>query len=213
MKKILIADDHPVVRQGLKKIIAETESFEVAAEAGSGPEVLSAVRESDFDVVLLDLSMPGASGLDVLKQVKAEKPDLPVLILSVHSEEQYAVRALKTGASGYLSKSSATEELITAIETVTAGRKFITPTLSEKLVFHLQSSEDGKLPHEILSDREFEVLCLISEGKTVSTIARELFLSPKTVSTYRSRILEKMALDNNAELMRYAIQNNLVDFV
>ncbi len=213
MIQILITDDHPVVRQGLKQVISETSDITVAGEAGTGQEALDMIRANDYDLVLLDISLPGVSGLDILKQIAAEKPKLPVLILSIHSEEQYAVRALKTGASGYMTKASAPEELIGAIRAISAGGKYITSSLSQRLVMYIQSPSDSKPPHENLSNREYEVLCLIAQGKPVSEIARVLFLSPKTVSTYRTRILDKMGMKNNAELMRYAIKNGLVDLI
>ena len=213
MIQILITDDHPVVRQGLKQVISETSDITVAGEAGTGQEALDMIRTNEYDLVLLDISLPGVSGLDILKQITAEKPKLPVLILSIHSEEQYAVRALKTGASGYMTKASAPEELIGAIRAISAGGKYITSSLSQRLVMYIQSPSDSKPPHANLSNREYEVLCLIAQGRPVSEIARTLFLSPKTVSTYRTRILDKMGMKNNAEMMRYAIKNGLVDLI
>jgi len=210
MIKVIIADDHPIVRAGLKQIITEDGTITVAGEASKGSELLAQVRRKDFDVVLLDLSMPGMDGIDVLKQLKIEKPNIPVIILTVHPESQYALRILKAGASGYLTKDSASDELIRAIRKVNGGGKYISQTLAEKIAFTLDG-DAGKPPHETLSDREYQVLCLIGSGKTVSQIADTLALSVKTVSTYRTRILEKMQLSNNAELIHYAIQNQLVE--
>ena len=209
MLKILIADDHPVFRRGLKQIIAETTDIVVADEAADGLEVLSKVKVGDFDVVLLDISMPGKTGIEVLAQLKYERPKLPVLMLSMHPEEQYAVRALRAGASGYLTKESAPDELVAAIRKVSTGGKYVSSSLAERLASLLQKAE--QLPHDILSRREYQVMCLMASGKTVSEIAKELSLSVKTISTYRSRILEKMKMKNNAELTRYAINNSLID--
>jgi two-component system invasion response regulator UvrY len=210
MIKILIADDHAVVLKGLKQIVAETSDIVVVDEASTGHEVLSKVLKNGFDVVVLDITMPGISGLDVLKQLKIQRPKLHVLVLSVHPEDQYAVRVLKAGASGYLTKESAPAELITAIRKVAAGKKYVTSTLAEKLVSRLQIDTERPL-HEILSDREFQVICMIGAGKTVKQIGERLFLSEKTISTYRSRILKKMSMKNNAELMHYAIKYELVE--
>ena len=210
MINILIADDHPIVREGLKQIIAEAPDMVVAAEASNGYELLDKVRNSDFSVVVLDITMPGIMGLDVLKQLRSEEPDLPILILSMHSEEQYAVRVLRAGASGYLTKASAPDQLLGAIRKVSRGGKYVSASLAEKLAYELDA-ESEKLPHETLSDREYQVLCLIASGKTVRAVAEELSLSVKTVSTYRSRILEKMRMNSNAELTHYTIQNRLVD--
>jgi len=210
MIKILIADDHAIVRRGLKQILEETPNIVVADEASTGKEVLEKISEKEYDVVVLDISLPDKSGLDILKQLKSQKPKLPVLVLSIYPEEQYAERVLKAGASGYLTKESAPEELITAIKKVSVGGKYITASLAEKLAFNLDKKTD-KLSYEILSDREFQVMCLISSGKTQKEIAAELSLSIKTISTYRYRILEKMGMKSNAELTRYAIENKLVN--
>jgi two-component system invasion response regulator UvrY len=207
--KILIADDHPIVRAGIKQILAETSDMVAADEAGSGQEVLNLIQKKDYDVILLDISMPGRSGLEVLKDLKKEKPKTPVLILSIYPEEQYAIRALRAGASGYLTKSSAPNELVSAIRKISSGGRYITEALAEKLASCF--AMDLKTPlHETLSDREYQVMLMIAAGKTVTEIAGELCLSVKTISTYRTHILEKMYLKNNSEIARYAIQNNLL---
>jgi DNA-binding NarL/FixJ family response regulator len=207
--KVLIADDHTLVREGLKQIITESSGISVAGEAGSGEEALALIAGNDVDLLLLDISMPGRSGLDIMKQLKQMKPDLPVLILSMHPEEQYAVRALKAGAAGYLTKDSASEELISAILKISSGQKYISESLAETMAAFL-SVEGEKLPHEFLSDREFEVMHLIVTGLSNKEIAFKLSLSSKTVSTYRTRILEKMDMASNAELTQYAIHHNLI---
>jgi two-component system invasion response regulator UvrY len=208
--RILIADDHAIVRKGLKQIVEETADMVVADEASTGHEVLDKVRDNEYDVVVLDISMPGGDGVDILKQIKKEKPKIPILVLSMHPEEQYAVRVLHAGAAGYMTKESAPDELITALRRVAAGRKYISSSLAEQLAFKLERNADRPL-HEILSDREYQVMCMIASGKEVKKIAEELCLSVKTVSTYRSRILEKMRMKNNAELTRYAIKQQLVE--
>ena len=210
MLKILIADDHAIVRQGLKQIVAETQDMTVAGEATNGQELLDKIRESEYDVVVLDITMPVRNGMDVLKQLRTERPELPVLMLSIHPEEQYALRALKAGASGYLTKESAPDELVIAIRKVSSGGKYISASLAEKLAFKFGGGREQEL-HEALSDREYQVLCMIASGKTVTDIAQELLLSEKTVSTYRSRVLEKMNMKNNAELTYYAIKNQLIE--
>ena len=210
MVKIIIADDHPIVRAGMKQIISEAADLVVAAEAHDGRQLLSKIRQEQYDIVILDITMPHMDGLDVLKQLKIEKPKIPVIVLSVHPEDQYALRVLKAGASGYVTKASAPDELIKAIRKVSRGGKFISPVIAEKLVFQLDT-DFKEMPHETLSDREYQVLCLLASGKTVTDIASELALSVKTVSTYRVRILEKMDMKNNAELIHYAIQNKLVE--
>jgi DNA-binding NarL/FixJ family response regulator len=210
MIRVLIADDHAVVRQGLKQILGGTPEMLVAGEATNGQEVLDKVRAETWDVVVLDISMPDRSGLDVLKQLRSERPKLPVLVLSMHSEDQYAVRVLKAGASGYLTKDSAPDELVKAIRKVVSGGRYVSSFLAEKLAFEI-GTDSSRLPHETLSDREFQVLRLIAAGKSVTEIAAELYLSPKTVSTYRARLLQKMNLGTTAELMHYAMQNHLID--
>lgn len=209
MINVLIADDHAVVRSGLKQILAETSDIVVAGEATNGREVLEKLEQQSWDVLVLDITMPGRSGLEILKDVKHLKPGLPVLVLSMHAEEQFATRTLKAGASGYLNKESAPEELVKAIRKVCSGGKYVSATQAERMVGEL-TGEAGKLPHELLSDREYEILCLIASGKTPTQIAKELSLSVKTVSTYRSRILEKMNLSTNAQLTHYAIKGGLV---
>jgi len=209
MIRILIADDHAIVRRGLKQILAEESGMTVAGEAQNAQEVLDLVRKQAWDVVVLDIAMPGRGGLDVLKEIKPEYPQLPVLILSMHPEDQYAIRALKAGAAGYLTKESAPEELVKAIRKVLAGGKYVSASLAEKLALALEA-DDQKPPHETLSDREYQVMCLIASGKTVGEIADELSLSVKTISTYRARILEKMSLKSNAALTHYAVQQRLV---
>lgn len=210
MIKILIADDHAIFRHGLRQILEENPDMFVGGEASNGQDVLDQVWRSDFDLLLLDINMPGMSGLEALKQLKTQKPKLKVLVLSMYPEEQYAIRALKAGASGYITKASASEELIEAIRKVSQGGKYVSASLAEKLLFDFEADADRPL-HELLSDREYEVLCMIASGKTVSHIAEELCLSVKTVSTYRVRILEKMRMKNNAELTNYAIKQKLID--
>jgi two-component system invasion response regulator UvrY len=210
MTRVLIADDHSIVREGVKSILANVPDVIVAAEARNGKEVLEKVRNETVDLVILDINMPGRSGLEVLKQLKIEHPNLPVLILSMHPEEQYGLRVLKAGADGYLNKDAVPEELLLAIRKLTQGGKYISPTLSERLARNLSRTET-RLAHQALSDREYEVLCGIGKGKTVSEIAAELNLSVSTVSTYRIRILEKLNLRTNADLTYYAIKQGLVD--
>jgi len=210
MIRILIADAHVIVREGLKHIVAETSDLVVADEASTGHEVLNKALKNDYDVVVLDITMPGINGIDVLKQIKSQRPELSVLVLSIHPEEQYAVRALKAGASGYLTKESAPDELIAAIRKVSVGKKYVSPSLAEKLVFELEI--DHKKPlHETLSDREYQVMCMIVSGKMLNEVADELYLSVKTISTYRTRILEKMKMKSNIELTRYAIKHGLIE--
>jgi two-component system, NarL family, invasion response regulator UvrY len=210
MIRIIIVDDHAVVREGIKQILAGEVDMMVAGEAGSGAEMLCKIMKQSFDLLLLDISMPGRDGLEVLKELKVLLPKLPVLILSMHPEEQYAVRTLRAGAAGYLTKASAPEELITAIRKVSRGGKYITISLAEKLAFDLDAGTDKPL-HEKLSNREYEVMLMLAAGKLASEAARELRLSTKTISTYRSRIMEKMGMNKNAELTMYAMKNNLLN--
>lgn len=209
MHKFLIADDHTVVRRGLKQILLEAFPSAIIEEVTDAESLLKKVFTQSWDVVISDISMPGRSGLEVLQQVKQQYPKLPVLILSVYPEEQYALRVLKAGASGYLNKDSAPEQLVAAVNRVMLGKKFITPAIAEKLANSLDH-DLNKLSHEYLSDREFEVLKLIAGGQAVSDIAAKLSLSVTTISTYRSRIMSKMGLKSNAELIFYAIENKLV---
>jgi DNA-binding NarL/FixJ family response regulator len=212
MIKVVVVDDHAVVREGLKRIISESGGMTVSGEASDGHEALQVIRKEPCDVVLLDITMPNKNGLDVLKDLHAESPRLPVLILSMHPEDQYAIRVLRAGAAGYITKESAPAKLVQAIRKVVRGGKYVSASLAEKLVYDLGSGTDKeKAPHETLSDREYQVLCMIASGKTVTNIAVELALSVKTISTYRVRILEKLKMNNNAEITRYAIKEGLVD--
>ena len=208
--RVFIADDHAIVREGLRRILAADSSFAVVGEAKNGHEVLSAVRTGDFDVLLLDLSMPSRSGVDLIRQVKAERPDLRILVLSMHDEQQYAVRAIRAGASGYLMKDTAAQQLVTAINRIAAGGMYITPAVAEALALGLQSPGE-ELAHKRLSDREYEILLLLAGGESVTKIGERLHLSVKTVSTHKTHILEKMNLGSLAELVRYAIAHNLVE--
>jgi len=210
MVSVLIVDDHAVVRQGLRQILASALPAARIAEASNAEEALGMLLRGSYDLVLLDITMPGRSGLELLRDIKYQQPDLPVLILSVHPEDQMGVRLLKAGAAGYVNKDCEPEEIIRAVNKVLAGGRYISDTLAERLVLDLQA-QTGKPPHEMLSDREFEVLCAIARGKSVTEIARSLSLSVKTVSTYRSRILEKMNMKTNAELTHYAVREGLVD--
>jgi len=205
--KILVVDDHPVVRRGLKQILTEEADIGVVGEAQKSSEVFDLVRTHDWDAVVLDIAMPGRGGLDILKELKREHPQLPVLVLSMYPEDQFAVRALKEGAAGYMNKECAPDELIGAIRKIIRGGKYVSPALAEKLAFMM----DSQTPlHDSLSTREYQVLLMLASGKTLSEIAEEMSLSIKTIATYRARILEKMKMKNNAELIRYAIKHNLV---
>jgi DNA-binding NarL/FixJ family response regulator len=210
MIRVLLADDHAVVRAGLREILADTGDIVVAGEATNGQEVLAQVRGQEFDVAVLDMSMPGRSGLELIKLVKDAKPQLRILILSMHSEQQYAVRAVKAGASGYLTKESAADELVAAIRRIAAGGAYVSPETAERLVLE-SAPRAGAAPHTLLSDREFQVFQLIASGTSITKIAQQLSLSVKTVSTHKSRIMEKMKLANQAELIRYAIDNKLIE--
>lgn len=207
---VIIADDHAILRTGLRQILSETDDVTVIAEAQTANEAIKLCRSPEANVLLLDISLPDRSGLEALKYIKKENPHIAVLMLSMHREDQYAVRALKAGASGYLCKQSASSELVNAIHIIAKGKKYITPAVAEILANQV-GTENGKAPHEMLSDREFQTLTMIASGLTVSEIADKLSLSVKTVSMYRTRLLEKMQLKHNAELTHYAIKNHLVD--
>jgi two-component system invasion response regulator UvrY len=210
MIRVLLADDHTIVRTGLKEILADTGDIVVTGEATNGQEVLAQIRGRDYDVLVLDMSMPGRSGIELIKQVRSEKPKLRMLILSMHSEAQYAVRALKAGAAGYLTKESAADDLVAAIRRVAAGGAHVSPETAQRLALDAGAPPDAA-PHTRLSDREFQVFQMIARGVSVSGIARTLSLSVKTVSTHKTRILQKMDLANQTELIRYAIRHNLLD--
>jgi len=210
MIKVLIADDHPIVRQGLRQILSGIPDMEVAGEAANAQETLDQVRVGGWDVLVLDITMPDRSGFDILKELKHDQPHLPVLVLSIHAEEQLAVRVLKAGASGYLTKENAPNELVKAIRKVVSGGKYISRGLAESLAFGLDT-DSARPQHEALSDREFQVMQLMASGKTLTEIAEELSLSTKTVSTYRTRLLQKMNLETNADIIRYAIENELIE--
>jgi DNA-binding NarL/FixJ family response regulator len=210
MIRVVIADDHTILREGLKQLLAAASDLQVVGEARDGHEALKLVRETDFDVLLLDLSMPGRNGMDLIKQVKTEKPRLRVLILSMHAEHQYAVRAVKAGASGYLTKDSAATQLVAAIRKVAGGGAFISAEVAEQLALSAMPHADGP-PHASLSDREYQVFQLLVSGRSVSEIASELNLSAKTVSTHKARLMEKMGLANQTELVHYAIRHRLFD--
>ena len=210
MLNVLIADDHAVVRRGLKQILEETSDIVVSGEATNSQEVLEHLMSKRWDVLILDITMPGRSGLEILKEVRKLVPGLPVLVLSMHAEEQFATRVLKAGAAGYLPKESAPEELVKAIRKVCSGGRYISAAQAEKLIYTLNPRGEH-MPHETLSNREYEVLRLIASGRTVTQIAETVHLSVKTISTYRTRVLEKMHMQNSAELTHYAIKNKLVE--
>jgi DNA-binding NarL/FixJ family response regulator len=209
MIRVLIADDHPVVRQGLKMILKTATDINAEDEACDGLEVMEKIRKKDYDVVVLDLSMPKLDGMEVIGRIKAEKPDSAVLVLSMNPEEVFGMRALKLGASGYLSKDSAPEQLIDAIRKIASGRVFISPVLAETLALNV-SKGSPLLPHELLSSREYQIMLMLARGKALKEIAKELSLSVKTVSTHRTHILEKLKLDNNAQIVAYALQNRIL---
>ncbi|MBI4384367.1 MAG: response regulator transcription factor [Nitrospinae bacterium] len=209
--EVVIADDHVYVRKGLIQIIAETPDIAVAGEAGDGNELLDQIRKLDPDAVVMDIAMPGKSGWDVIVQLKSERPKLPVIILSVSPEEDYGTQFFKAGASGYLNKTSAPEQLVEAIRTVVKGGLFVSPVLAEKMAFDLMKNTK-KLPHEILSPREFQILCMIASGNTVREIAEQLSVSIPTISTHRARILRKMKMDSNAKLVNYAFKYKLLSY-
>lgn len=209
MIRVFLVDDHTIFREGIKKLIATDPELEVAGESGDGREALDLIVANDYDVVLLDLGLPGMDGLTVLRSVKQRKPSLPVIILSIYSEDQYAVRVLKEGASGYLTKESVPSDLIRAIFMAARGRKYVSHFLGERLANNLVG-KSGEQPHELLSGREFQVFCMIAAGKPISKIARELCLAPTTVSSHRTRILNKMGMKTNMEIIRYAIENKLI---
>ncbi len=210
MTRIAIADDHVLVRRGLAELLREMDDLDVVAEAASGEELLRALRDTEVDVVVMDMNMPGPSGLDLVKSILSEFRAMPILVLSAHPEDQYAVRVVRAGAKGYLTKESAEAELVAAIERVTSGQRYLSQTLAESLLQALDAGPDDE-PHATLSDREYQVLRLLASGMTASAIGEHLSLSVKTISTYRSRLLQKMGMANNAELTRYALENGLVD--
>ena len=208
--RILIADDHPIFRAGLKETLAKESDVDFVGEADNGQKTLDLARKQRWDVVILDITMPGEGGLEVLQELRRERPKLPVLVLSAHPEDQLALRLLKAGAAGYLTKDKAPEVLLSAIKKILRGGRYISESLAEKAVFRL-ASETIISPHETLSDREFQVMRMIASGKTIKQIGEELFLSVRTVTTYRARVLNKLNMESNAELIRYALQNKLVD--
>lgn len=210
MIRVMIADDHAIVRQGLKQILSETDDIVVAGEAETGFEAITIARQQVFDVMLLDISLPDRNGIEVLKQIKKDQPGLTVLMLSMHNESEFAIRSIKAGAAGYLNKQSAPMQLVTAIRQVASGQKYITLALAQELANAITSNTEQPL-HMSLSDREYQTLCLIAGGKALAEISAIMCLSPKTVSVYRSRLMEKLKLTNNSELVRYAIKHKLVD--
>lgn len=210
MIKILLADDHPIIIKGLKQIIEEEDDMKVTGEAKNGNEALELMRKNDYDIAILDITMPKKTGVEVIEEMKYLKKKIPVLVLSVHPEDQFAMRILKTGAKGYMTKESAPEHIVEAIKKIVNGGKYISPALAEKILSDMNSDRD-EAPHETLSNREFQIIIMIASGKTLKEIAKELNLNIKTISTYRQRILEKMNMTSNAELTRYVLDNKLME--
>ena len=213
MVRVLVADDHVVMRKGLRQILLDRFPKAMVDEAGNGNEVIEQVWNNNYDAILMDISMPGKDGIDVMKEIKSNKPDLPVLIISMYPEDQYAIRAIKAGASGYVMKSCSQDELSTALERVLNGDKYVSTSLAIKLASYVENENNRNnsiLPHEFLSDREYEIMCLMASGKSLKEIACELSLSPKTISTYRSRLMDKMNMKNNVELINYVIRKKLI---
>jgi len=206
--KILIVDDHEIVRKGFKQVISRMKDMTISGEASTGEEAIQKIKKENFDVVVLDLSLPDKSGVEVLMEIKRIKPNLPILVFTIHSERQYAIQLIKAGASGYITKDAPTELIIQALHKISEGKKFITPSVAEEIANALEKGET-RLPHELLSQRELVVLMGIYQGKSLKEIASQLFLSEKTISTYRYRILEKMGMHSNAELIRYVDKHNL----
>ena len=211
MIKVLVVDDHALIRKGLKQILDDTSDMRITGEAETGMQAIKMVRDNGYDMVLLDITLPDKHGVEVLKQIKAECPNLPVLILSMHPDDQYAMRAIKAGASGYMNKQSAPSQLVTAIRKVASGRKYISGELAEQLANDLTKDSQQEVSHQVLSNREYQTLCLMAAGKSLSEMADIMSLSAKTVSVYRARMLEKMNLKNNAEAVRYALSHNLIE--
>ena len=210
MINLLLADDHQMFREGIKQVLSIYSDIKICAEAGSGREVIEAIADQKFNVLVLDISMPGMNIFDLLSEIKKSNPDIPILILSMHPEEQYAVRLLKEGIAGYVTKESAAEELLSAIRKVHSGGKYISTRLAESIAFSFDNYP-GNVTHEDLSNREYEVMCMLAKGKTLKDIAEELFISQKTVTTYRARILSKLNLKNNVELTRYALEHHIIE--
>lgn len=213
MIKIFVLDDHAIIREGLQRIISKTDDMEIVGEAVDAKEIINEALKSDWDadIVLLDITLPGRSGIEVMNELKAIRPELRFLVLSIHPEDQYAVRALRSGASGYMTKDSAPEQLVGAIRKIFSGRKYISPSLGERLASYVRKDYDRPI-HETLSNREFQVMCMIASGKTVTEIAKELALSVKTVSAYRTKVMEKMNMKTNAQLTLYVLQKKLTDW-